>query len=93
MKGLTELGLRKVFSLLKKAPLENQYKVKLQENTQYTFTVPNYAKGKSIVEVYMNGLRLAENEEYTLSTTGQVKLINTVKNSNNYLHVIHRKYG
>lgn len=93
MKGLTELGLRTVFSLLKKAPLENQYKVKLQENTQYTFKVPNYAKGKSIVEVYMNGLRLAENEEYTLSTTGQVKLINTVKNSNNYLHVIHRKYG
>lgn len=77
----------------KTVPTETHYRVELTAGQAYTFTVPNYSLTNSLVEVYLNGLRLIPTNEYTLSTAGIITLLQTVTTSNNILHVVHRKWG
>lgn len=93
LKVLENIGLLKVFQLLKKSPAELEYYVTLTEGNQYTFTIPSYVNEKSQVEIYKNGIRLVENTEYTLSSSGFVKVTVSTVGNNNKLHIIHRKYG
>lgn len=79
--------------LLASAPKENHYHVELQQDIDYSFTVPSYAKGKSIVDVYMNGFRLIPTIEYTLSDAGVIHLLMDVHSDGNKFHVVHRKWG
>lgn len=74
-------------------PSEYNYYVELTAGQSYSFTVPNYENGKSIVEAYLNGFRLVPSKQYTLDSSGIVKLLVNVSSQGNNIHIIHRKWS
>lgn len=92
-KLLTYAGLQRFVSKLPtpSAPTENHYRVELTSGQTYTFTIPNYSSTNSLVEVYLNGLRLIPTTEYTLSSAGLITLTAQMSTTGNVLHVVHRK--
>ena len=95
VKTLTLTGLERVIQKMKLAscPQEFNYFVELTKGQSYSFTVPNYVNGKSIVEAYINGFRLVPSKQYELSSAGVVKLLFNPETENNSIHIIHRKWS
>lgn len=90
--GLTNL-VAKLIAQTKKAPQETVYSYPLSINVLFSATIPNYLVGNSLVEVYVNGLRLAETTEYTLDKNGLLTLLIAMHTDNNKLLIIHKKWG
>lgn len=56
--------------------------------TQYSVTIADYTAGKSLIDAFLNGLRLLDSE-YTVSTSGLFKLTNTIAESGNIIQIVH----
>lgn len=80
--------LTNVRALLKPS-VTNYY---LQITSGVTYTIPSYNANKSVVEVYINGLRAVEGTDYKISSAGVISLVNSVA-SGNYLYVVHSLYN
>ena len=70
---------------------ESNYHLELEKGKTYTFDIPNYEKGKSEVDIYMNGLKMIEEKHYSITSIGKVSMINEVCSEGNVLSVVHRK--
>ena len=71
--------------------VENNYSLSLEQGKTYTFDVPNYEQGKSVVDIYLNGLKMVEEKHYSISSIGHVSLKNEICSDGNELSVTHRK--
>jgi len=56
--------------------------------TQYSVTIADYTAGKSLIDAFLNGLRLLDSE-YTISASGLFKLTNTIAESGNIIQIVH----
>lgn len=96
MKNLKCLTLETLSYLIEKLNValtiqESNYHLELEKGKTYTFDVPNYEQGKSVVDIYMNGLKMMEEKHYSISSTGKVSMKNEVYSEGNVLSVVHRK--
>lgn len=56
--------------------------------TQYSVTIDDYTAGKSLIDAFLNGLRLLDSE-YTVSASGLFTLTNTIAESGNIIQIVH----
>lgn len=74
---------------LLKPTVTNYY---LQITSGATYNIPNYNVNKSVVEVYINGLRAVEGIDYNISLRGVISIANSVVSGNN-LYIVHILYN
>ncbi len=73
-------------------PTEVHYNATIPKGV-YIYAIPNYEDGKSTIEAYLNGLRLIQDKDYRLSTSGQFNLISGPHTDDNVIYIVHRKWG
>lgn len=56
----------------------DSYAFTAYSSSVYQTTIPDYDASKCFVDAYLNGLLLTPTKEYTLSSTGVFKTVNTV---------------
>lgn len=93
MKVVTLPRLKTAISALmgRMKPAETNFYVEIKSGS--TYTVPNYSSAKSILDVYVNGLRVVEGTDYTVSTSGVITLKLGITASGNHLHIVHRRWN
>ena len=74
------------------APTETVTAATLTSGSDYSTTIANYTNGKSIVDVYLNGMRLRADADYTLSSSGVMTLSFTPDAANNEIMIVHRRW-
>ena len=88
---LSNLSTAVVTIMGRMRPTETNYYLEIQSGA--TYTVPNYSSAKSLLDVYVNGLRIVEGTDYTVNASGVVTLNLAITSSGNYLHIIHRRWN
>lgn len=73
-------------------PTESHQYATVPKDSPYSVTVTGYANGKSLVEVYLNGLRMIPDKEYTLSASGVMALKSVLNTDGNTIHIVHKKW-
>lgn len=80
-------------NLITAIPTENYYEETLEADTTYTKTIPNFEQGKSLVDVYLNGLRLMKEREYTISQNGLLTLIQKSTTGKDKIIIVHWRWS
>ena len=80
-------------NLIAATPSENFYEETLAANTAYTKTIPNFEQGKSLVDVYLNGLRLMKEREYTITQSGLLTLIQKSTTGKDKIIIVHWRWS
>lgn len=80
-------------NLIAVTPTENYYEETLEANTAYTKTIPDFEQGKSLVDVYLNGLRLMKEREYTISQNGLLTLIQKSTTGKDKIIIVHWRWS
>ena len=81
--GAMLTGTRSVGGLIRAVYTEN-----VTSGSQYTLQINGYTEGKSLIDAFMNGLRLTDSE-FTVTTAGLFRLTNTITGSGNIIQVVH----
>lgn len=69
---------------------KTEYSFNVTAGTQFSTTIPDY--DGEVIEAYLNGLRLRENE-YTISDAGAFTLTATLQTSGNEIQIVKWIYG
>lgn len=64
------------------------YTEDITSGTQYTKQITGYDAGKSLIDAFLNGLRLLESE-YTVTAAGIFTLTSTIMESGNIIQIVH----
>lgn len=71
--------------------VETNYDLEVEDGTAYSFDIPEYEKGKSIVDIYLNGFKTVENVHYTITDHGNITMKYAISGEGNKLSIVHRK--
>lgn len=67
----------------------DEYAIDVSTSGVYQTTIPNY-KTTDFVEVFLNGLKMTPSKEFTVSSSGLLKTVNTVNSGGELVITVYR---